>query len=168
MPGQLDGQDRKSSSPYPTPRDSVSHLPLAYLAYRGSSPAAAVATGTGWQVDSYVTVRISGSGGKCLGNLKVAATAPAKTAQTATVTVNTTVANFLSLTLIGGGTNPVVTVVNAFASTLQQSGPPQAARRASGQAAIPRAVKQPPSPTLDRRHFSVVRPAHAPAFELLP
>jgi hypothetical protein len=80
---------------------------------------AAVATGTGWQIDAYFTVRTIGAGGTCIGNYNLEATAPAKTAQTATVAINTTVANFLTLTAIGGGTTPVVTPVQAFLSSWQ-------------------------------------------------
>jgi hypothetical protein len=81
---------------------------------------AAIATGTGWQIDSYWTCRTIGTGGTCIGNYNLAATAPAKTAQTATVAINTTVNNFLSLTAIGGGTTPVVTLVQAYPSWFQQ------------------------------------------------
>jgi hypothetical protein len=80
---------------------------------------AAIATGTGWQIDSYFTVRTIGAGGTCVGNYNLEATAPAKTAQTATVAINTTVNNFLSLTAIGGGTTPVVTLVQAYLSSWQ-------------------------------------------------
>jgi hypothetical protein len=81
---------------------------------------AAIATGTGWQIDAYWTCRTIGAGGTCIGNYNLAATAPAKTAQTATVAINTTVANFLSLTAIGGGTTPVVTLAQAYPSWFQQ------------------------------------------------
>lgn len=85
-----------------------------------ATAAAAVATTTGWFVEGLFTVRTIGSGGTCLGNILLEGTAPIKTAQTATVAVNTTVANFLSFTLIGGGTTPVVTVVQAFMEIVKQ------------------------------------------------
>lgn len=81
---------------------------------------AAIATGTGWQIDSYWTCRTIGAGGTCIGNYNIEATAPTKTAQTATVAINTTVNNFLSLTAVGGGTTPVVTLSQAFISSFQQ------------------------------------------------
>jgi hypothetical protein len=80
---------------------------------------AAIATGTGWRISSSFTVRTIGSGGTCVGSFTLDATAPAKSAQTAAVTLNTTVQTFLSLTAIGGGTTPVVTLVQAFAHSYQ-------------------------------------------------
>lgn len=85
-----------------------------------ATAAAGVATGAGWSIEGYITIRSIGSGGTALGNITMAATAPANTAQTATVTVNTTVANFIELTAIGGGTTPVVTVVQAFCEVAKQ------------------------------------------------
>jgi hypothetical protein len=85
-----------------------------------ATAAAGVATGAGWSIDAIFTVRTLGSTGATIGNIFMAATAPANSAQTATVAVNTTVANFLSLTLIGGGTTPVVTVVQALIEVVKQ------------------------------------------------
>ena len=47
-------------------------------------------------------------------------TAEMASAQTATVPVNTAVANFLSFTLRGGGGGIAITVVNAFAEVVRQ------------------------------------------------
>lgn len=85
-----------------------------------ATPAVGVTSGTGWWLQSLFTVRSIGAGGTCLGNIVLEGTAPGKSAQTATVAVNTTVANFLTLTLVGGGTSPVVTVVQAFAEIVRQ------------------------------------------------
>lgn len=86
-----------------------------------SNPAAtAIATGTGWVWEAWVTVRSIGSGGTCLGNGILQGTASAKTIRTTTAAINTTVANFLSATLVIGGTTPVCTTVNAFAEVIQQ------------------------------------------------
>jgi hypothetical protein len=83
------------------------------------SAGAAITSGTGWRIDSSFTVRTIGSGGTCVGSLHLAATAPTKSAQTATVAINTTVQTYLSLTGIGGGTTPVVTLLQAFVSSFQ-------------------------------------------------
>lgn len=86
-----------------------------------TNPAAtAVATGTGWLIEFWVTVRSIGSGGTVLGNGILEGTASAKTIRTTTAAVNTTVANFLSATLVIGGTTPVCTIVNAFAEVIRQ------------------------------------------------
>jgi hypothetical protein len=79
----------------------------------------AIATGTGWQVDSYWTCRTIGAGGTCMGNYTLEGTAPLKTAQAGTTAINTTVNNFLTMTAIGGGTTPVVTLQQAFISSFQ-------------------------------------------------
>jgi hypothetical protein len=81
---------------------------------------AAVATGTGWRIDSSWTCRTIGASGTCVGSYILEGTAPAKSITTATTTINTTVPLFLSLTAIGGGTTPVVTTVQAFIASLQQ------------------------------------------------
>jgi hypothetical protein len=64
------------------------------------------------------------SGGTALGNIKITGdnllTAMRASAQTATVPVNTAVANFLSFTLPGGGSGIAITVVNAFAEVVRQ------------------------------------------------
>lgn len=73
-----------------------------------------VTTAVGFFLDGLVQIRSAGAGGTALGNghLNVgAATLPS--AQTATTAVNTTVANFLDLTLVGAGTAPSITVTNA-------------------------------------------------------
>lgn len=80
---------------------------------------AAVATGTGWRIDSSWTCRTVGAGGTCVGSYILEATAPAKSITTATTAINTTVPLFLSLTAIGGGTTPVVTVIQAFVASFQ-------------------------------------------------
>jgi pectate lyase-like protein/parallel beta helix pectate lyase-like protein len=82
--------------------------------------ATAITTGTGWQVIGYVTIRTIGSGGTAVGNLTLDGTTAARTLQTATVAVNTTVANFLSFTLTGGGTTPVITPANVFWQVVRQ------------------------------------------------
>ena len=41
-------------------------------------------------------------------------------AQSTTVAVDTTIANFLSLTMIGGGTKPIITVVQAHTEIVRQ------------------------------------------------
>jgi hypothetical protein len=89
-----------------------------------ATTAAAITSGTGWAVEAYITIRSIGSGGTALGNLKITGdnllTAMRASAQTATVAVNTTVPNFLSLTLLGAGTSIAITVVNAFAEVVRQ------------------------------------------------
>lgn len=84
------------------------------------SAGAAIATGTGWRLSASWTCRAIGAGGTCVGTFTLDATAPAKSPTTATTAINTTVPLFLSLTAIGGGTTPVVTVVQAFVSSFQQ------------------------------------------------
>ncbi len=85
-----------------------------------ATPATAVATGTGWTAQAFMTCRSVGSGGTVMGNGWVLGTAPGKSPQTAAVTVNTTVANTLTMTVIGGGTTPVITIVNAFSQVVSQ------------------------------------------------
>ncbi len=82
--------------------------------------ATAVATGTGWTAQAFMTCRSVGSGGTVMGNGFVLGTAPGKSPQTAAVTVNTTVANILTMTVTGGGTTPVITIVNAFSEVISQ------------------------------------------------
>lgn len=85
-------------------------------AVAATAAAGAATTAVGWQVTGLLTVRSTGSGGTVVGNLAVTvnATSIQSSAQTATVAVNTTVANFLSLTLTGGGTGVAVTIVNSI------------------------------------------------------
>lgn len=89
-----------------------------------ATTAAAITSGTGWAVEAYITIRSLGSGGTALGNIKITGdnllTAMRASAQTATVPVNTAVANFLSFTLRGGGSGIAITVVNAFAEVVRQ------------------------------------------------
>lgn len=85
-----------------------------------ATPAVAVATGTGWTTEMYVTIRTIGSGGTWMGQGLVQGTAPGKSTNTATQAINTTVANFLTLTLQGGGTTPVITVVSAYSQVVNQ------------------------------------------------
>lgn len=88
-----------------------------------ATAAATVPTGTGWSVEGYVTIRTIGSGGTALGNaiaIGNAGTGAGTSPQSATVAVSTIVANFLSLTLIGAGTSPVITVVNAVIEVVKQ------------------------------------------------
>jgi Pectate lyase superfamily protein len=77
-------------------------------------------SGTGWAVMGYVTIRTLGSSGTAIGNLAYEGTTPARTAQTATITINTTVNNFLSFTLQAGGTGITVTPTHAFWQVVQQ------------------------------------------------
>lgn len=90
-----------------------------------ATAAATCTSGSGVLILGFVTIRSVGSGGTALGNVTTQGTALAtsdqNSAQTATVTVNTTVANFAELTLIGGGTAPVITVVNAFWEVVNQA-----------------------------------------------
>jgi len=85
-----------------------------------ATAATAVTSGTGAVVTAMVTIRTVGSSGTAVGNLILDASTSARTAQTATVTVNTTVANYLSLTLTGGGTSPVMTPANVAWQVAQQ------------------------------------------------
>lgn len=82
-----------------------------------AAPAAAgaVTAAVGWTVTFVATVRSTGSGGTMLGNgqLTVSGTLSQISAQVSTVAANTTVANFLSLGLVGGGTSPSITITNA-------------------------------------------------------
>lgn len=79
--------------------------------------AAVMTTATGWQIDGRVTFRAVGASGSVLGNVRTLgdglATANRVSAQTATVAANTAGQLFVSLTAVGGGTSPVVTVVQA-------------------------------------------------------
>jgi hypothetical protein len=86
-----------------------------------TAAAGAATAAVGWTIEGYITIRSIGSGGTALGNISAIVTAtPVLSLQTATVAVNTTVANFIELTAIGGGTSPVVTVVNAFMEVVKQ------------------------------------------------
>jgi hypothetical protein len=84
--------------------------------------AAVVQSGAGWVVEGFVTIRSVGAGGACLGNAWVAGgnAAGGMSAQTATVPVNTTVANVLSLTLKAATSSISVTTTNAFAEVVRQ------------------------------------------------
>lgn len=75
----------------------------------------------GWKLEGYVTIRTLGSGGTCLGNAQIedGTNLSNITSQTATAAVNTTVDNFLSITIIGGGTTPVVTVVQTLINVVK-------------------------------------------------
>jgi hypothetical protein len=75
----------------------------------------AATTAVGWRFEGYVTVRSTGSGGTLIANGEIAVGANTQqiSTQTTTVAINTTIDNFLDFTLIGGGTTPVVTVVQA-------------------------------------------------------
>lgn len=87
----------------------------------GTALSGSVIAAIGWSVDAVVTVRTIGVGGTALGNLaQILGATPLLTAQTATVAVNTTVADFLSITVQGGGTTPVITIVNAFIDIIKQ------------------------------------------------
>jgi hypothetical protein len=89
-----------------------------------ATAAAVMTNGTAWRVEGYATVRSIGVGGTIVGQVgtigEALATANRLSAQTAAVAVNTTVANILSLTLVGGGTAPVITVVQAFSEIVKQ------------------------------------------------
>jgi pectate lyase-like protein/parallel beta helix pectate lyase-like protein len=85
-----------------------------------ATAATVITTGTGWQVIGYVTIRTIGSGGTAIGNLVLDCTTPARTAQTATVAINTTVANYLSFSLVGAGTTPVITPTNVHWEVVRQ------------------------------------------------
>lgn len=85
-----------------------------------ATAATTITTATGWAVTAYFTIRTIGSSGTGIGNLALEGSTPARTAQSATVTVNTTVANFLSFTLQGGGTSPIITPVVAIWQVPQQ------------------------------------------------
>lgn len=86
--------------------------------------AAVMTTATGWQVEGFLTVRSIGAAGTVIGQVRTLgealATANRVSAQTATVAANTTVPLFVSLSVIGGGTTPVVTVVQANAEIVRQ------------------------------------------------
>jgi pectate lyase-like protein/parallel beta helix pectate lyase-like protein len=82
--------------------------------------ATVITTGTGWQVIGYVTIRTIGAGGTAIGNLVLDCSTPARTAQTATVAINTTVANYLSFSLVGAGTTPVITPTNVHWEVVRQ------------------------------------------------
>lgn len=77
----------------------------------------AATTAVGWTLDAEVEVRSIGAGSAAsvLGNARVTvgATALGHAAQSATVTFDSTLAQFVNLTFQGGGTTPVVTVNNA-------------------------------------------------------
>ena len=86
--------------------------------------AAMLTTATGWQVEGFFTVRSVGSSGTAIGQIRTMgealATSNRVSAQSTTIALNTTVANFLSLTMIGGGTKPIITVVQAHTEIVRQ------------------------------------------------
>lgn len=89
-----------------------------------SAASAALTSATAWSIEALFTVRTIGSGGTCIGFLEFhgigAAAALAISPTTATTAVNTTVANFLSVTMIGAGTTPVITINEAFIEVVKQ------------------------------------------------
>lgn len=77
-------------------------------------------TGSPCRIIGYVTIRSIGSGGTAVGNIEIDAGTMSRTTQTATVAVNTTVANYLSFTLTASGTTPVMTPVICYWQVIQQ------------------------------------------------
>jgi hypothetical protein len=82
--------------------------------------ATGITTATAWQVEAFFTVRTIGAAGAVIGNVVLTGTTPARTTQTATVALNTTVAGFISLSLQAGGTTPVLNIVQAYAQVIRQ------------------------------------------------
>lgn len=67
----------------------------------------AITTAVGWRALGYFTVVTVGAGGTCIGQIEVEeGTTVGHSAQTTTTAINTTVANFVDLTVVGAGTSP--------------------------------------------------------------
>lgn len=81
-------------------------------------------SGAGWYSEGWFTVRSLGSGGACIAGVMTygdnLVTGTRMSPQAATVAINTTVANFLSFTLIGTGTTPSITVVQSLIEVVRQ------------------------------------------------
>ena len=89
-----------------------------------TTAAAAITATTAFQLEGFLTVRSIGAGGTLIGQVRTVgealATANRVSNQVATVTINTTVANFLSFTFLGGGTTPTYVIYQAHAEVVRQ------------------------------------------------
>lgn len=74
-----------------------------------------VSAAAGFRIEGSMTVRSIGSSGTVVGSVGgiINNGSNKESAQTATVAINTTILNYLSLTLLGAGTSPSITVVEA-------------------------------------------------------
>jgi hypothetical protein len=91
------------------------------VADTGATGIGSFTTAVGWHLEGIFTVYTTGSGGTCIGEveLQVGGNTTNRSAQSATTAINTTIDNFLNVSLLGGGTSPSISVVQGLLLALR-------------------------------------------------